>query len=82
LIELNSYGRIYKYLTNNFDLEPGVIAFLYLRRWDEEKILDTWENDFSQRKAWGEGINAIKKSNPIGPHNLRFSRHVCSRVSE
>lgn len=30
-------GSEYTYLTNNFDLEPGVIAFLYLRRWDEKK---------------------------------------------
>jgi len=53
-------GHIYKYLTNNFDLEPGVIAFLYLRRWDEEKCFDTWKNDFSQGKAWGKGVNAIR----------------------
>lgn len=45
-------GDLFEYLTNNFDLEPGVIAFLYFRRWDEEKCFDTWKNDFSLKKAW------------------------------
>lgn len=73
LIELNSSSQqwrlvtyktpldhIYTYLTNNVEMEPGVIAFLYLRRWDEEKCFDTWKNDFSQKKAWGKGYTAIK----------------------
>ncbi len=30
-------GERYYYLTHDFDLEPGVIAFLYHRRWDIEK---------------------------------------------
>jgi hypothetical protein len=41
-------------------LELGVIAFLYLRRWDEEKCFDTWKNDFSQGKAWGRNRVAIE----------------------
>jgi hypothetical protein len=53
-------GQIYTYLTNNFDLEPGVIAFMYLRRWDEEKCFDTWKNDLAQKKAWGKGNTAIR----------------------
>ena len=53
-------GHVYTYLTNNFDLEPGVIAFLYLRRWDEEKCFDPWKNDFSQKKAWSKNKTAIQ----------------------
>ena len=53
-------GNVYTYLTNNFDLEPGVIAFLYLRRWDEEKCFDPWKNDFAQKKAWSKNKTAIK----------------------
>jgi hypothetical protein len=53
-------GQTYTYLSNNFDLEPGVIAFMYLRRWDEEKCFDTWKNDLAQKKAWGKGIMAIR----------------------
>jgi hypothetical protein len=40
------------FLTNNFSLLPGVVAFLYFRRWEEEKCFDTWKNDFTQAKAW------------------------------
>ena len=52
-------GRTVEFLTNDFDLPPGVIAFLYSRRWEEEKCFDTWKNDFSQAKAWGKHIVAI-----------------------
>jgi hypothetical protein len=51
--------RVVEFLTNDFSLEPGVIAFLYSRRWEEEKCFDTWKNDFSQSKAWGKSVVAI-----------------------
>jgi predicted transposase YbfD/YdcC len=44
-------GHLVEFLTNEFKLEPGVIAFLYSRRWEEEKCFDTWKNDFSLAKA-------------------------------
>ncbi len=47
-------------MTNELELEPGVIAFLYSRRWEEEKCFDTWKNDFSQAKAWGKSLTAIE----------------------
>jgi hypothetical protein len=40
--------------------KPGLIAFLYSRRWEEEKCFDTWKNDFSQAKAWGASVVAIE----------------------
>jgi hypothetical protein len=52
-------GRQVEFLTNDFDPQPGVIAFLYSRRWEEEKCFDTWKNDFSQAKAWGKSPTAI-----------------------
>jgi hypothetical protein len=52
-------GHVVEFLTNDFDLQPGVIAFLYSRRWEEEKCFDTWKNDFSQAKAWGKSPVAI-----------------------
>jgi len=52
-------GHVVEFLTNEFDLQPGVIAFLYSRRWEEEKCFDTWKNDFSQAKAWGKRAVAI-----------------------
>ena len=35
------------------------MAFLYFRRWEEEKCFDTWKNDFTQAKAWGKSPVAI-----------------------
>ena len=52
-------GHQVEFLTNEFDLEPGLIAFVYSRRWEEEKCFDTWKNDFSQAKAWGASVVAI-----------------------
>lgn len=40
-----------EFLTNEYELEPVLIAFVYLRRWEEEKCFDTWKNDLSQKKA-------------------------------
>jgi hypothetical protein len=52
-------GQLVEFLTNDFDLPPGIVAFLYSRRWEEEKCFDTWKNDFSQAKAWGKSVVAI-----------------------
>jgi Transposase DDE domain len=52
-------GHVVEFLTNEFDLQPGVVAFLYSRRWEEEKCFDTWKNDFGQAKAWGKRAVAI-----------------------
>jgi hypothetical protein len=52
-------GGVLAFLTNDFRLLPGVVAFLYFRRWEEEKCFDTWKNDFAQAKAWGKGTAAI-----------------------
>jgi len=56
----NDAGEEIVFLTNELALEPGVIAFLYLRRWDVEKCFDMWKNDFSQAKAWGKDPVAIQ----------------------
>ncbi|MCU7906824.1 MAG: hypothetical protein KZQ76_13470 [Candidatus Thiodiazotropha sp. (ex Epidulcina cf. delphinae)] len=53
-------GHDLQFLTNEMKTEPGIIAFLYLRRWDEEKCFDTWKNDFSQAKAWGASYAVIE----------------------
>ena len=52
-------GSVLQFLTNDFSLLPGVVAFLYFRRWEEEKCFDTWKNDFAQAQAWGKGTVAI-----------------------
>lgn len=58
-------GKEVEFLTNEFSLEPGLIAFLYSRRWEEEKCFDTWKNDFSQAKAWGKSPVAIENQSRL-----------------
>lgn len=52
-------GRQVEFLTNDFSLEPGEIAFMYARRWDEEKAFDVWKNDLAMAKAWGKTKQSI-----------------------
>ncbi len=52
-------GHQVEFLTNEFALAPGLIAFLSSRRWEEEKCFDTGKNDFSLAKAWGASPVAI-----------------------
>lgn len=52
-------GNSFEFLTNEMDLAPGVVAFLYLRRWDEEKCFDTWKNDFASGKAWSKSRTGL-----------------------
>ncbi|MFT5084820.1 MAG: hypothetical protein ACI9Y1_002876 [Lentisphaeria bacterium] len=40
---LSPCGIEYECLTNDLDLKPGVVAFLYFRRWDEEKYFDNFK---------------------------------------
>lgn len=54
-------GTQYEYLSNDFELEPGVIAFLYYRRWDEEKYFDNFKNDLSGAKAWSKSSIGIEQ---------------------
>jgi hypothetical protein len=53
-------GRTVEFLSNDFQLQPGLLAFLCARRWDEEKGFDTWKNDFGQNKAWCKRPVAIE----------------------
>jgi len=50
----------YEYLTNDKTLLPGVVAFLYHRRWDKEKYYDCFKNDLAGAKAWGKSPIAIE----------------------
>ncbi len=52
-------GKELELLTNEFSLLPGVVAFLYGRRWEQEKTHDNWKNDFAVAKAWGKSPVAI-----------------------
>jgi hypothetical protein len=51
-------GRAYEFLTNEPDLPPGVLADLYRRRWEVEKVFDEVKNKLGQRQAWGTSLLA------------------------
>ena len=51
-------GKTYEFLTNEMDLPPGVLAELYRRRWEIEKVFDELKNKLGQKKAWGSSLVA------------------------
>jgi hypothetical protein len=63
---INSQGVTYSYLSNDFTLEPGELAFIYHRRWDEEKYFDNYKNDLANTKAWGKSKVSIEQQAIIG----------------
>lgn len=42
----------YEFITNHMKIRPGVLAWLYMRRWDIEKTYDTFKNKLEEKKAW------------------------------
>ena len=63
---LSPDGINYEYLTNDQELLPGVVAFLYHRRWDKEKYYDCFKNDLAGSKAWGKSPVAIEQQALLG----------------
>jgi hypothetical protein len=59
-------GTEYEYLSNDLLLTPGMIAFLYHRRWDEEKYFDNYKTDMANSKAWGKSPIAIEQQALLG----------------
>ncbi len=45
-------GKTYLFITNEFKLPPGLLAFIYKLRWDVEKTFDQVKNLFEEKKAW------------------------------
>jgi len=59
IVYLNSEdGKTYEFLTTIEDLEPGLIAWLYLLRWKIEKMFDTFKNKLQEKKEWANGKTA------------------------
>jgi len=65
-------GKIYRFITNELTLPPGLLAFLYKLRWDIEKIFDQVKNKLLERKAWAKSATAkIQQAHFIAlAHNL------------
>ena len=51
-------GESWQFLTNQMTLAPGLIVLLYRRRWDIEKVYDTFKNKFDEQKSWASSATA------------------------
>jgi len=51
-------GEEYSFLTNAMTLPPGLIVFLYRKRWDVEKVFDEFKNKLGQKQAWAKSNTA------------------------
>jgi len=45
-------GEVFSFITSQFTLPAGLIAFLYKLRWDIEKCFDEKKNKLQEKKAW------------------------------
>jgi len=53
-------SKTYVFLTNNFELDPLVIALLYKSRWQIELFFKWIKQHLKIKKFWGESENAVK----------------------
>ena len=51
-------GQHYEFVTSEMTLPPGVICYIYRRRWGIEKAFDECKNKRGQSRAWGAGQTA------------------------
>lgn len=63
---LSPEGIDYEYLSNDLALTPGMIAFLYHKRWDEEKYFDNYKTDMANSKAWAKSTVSIEQQALLG----------------
>lgn len=51
-------GKQYVFITNEMTLPPGLLTFIYKRRWDIEKVYDEFKNHLMETKAWADSSTA------------------------
>lgn len=51
-------GKTYRFLTNEFNIPPGLLALIYKSRWDVEKLYDVFKNKLNEIKAWAASDEA------------------------
>ena len=51
-------GEVYEFITSVFDLPPGLLAWLYKKRWEIEKVFDQFKNKLEESKAWASSSTA------------------------
>lgn len=53
-------GRIYDFISNNFDISPEEVAFLYKLRWNIELLFKKLKQNFQLHYFYSEIENGIK----------------------
>jgi len=54
-------GEKFKFFTSlPLQFKPGLIAWLYFKRWNIEKGFDVLKNELNEKKAWAKGMEALK----------------------
>ncbi len=56
----NKTGRIYRYITNNFNYSAEVIAYIYKKRWDIELFFKWIKQNLKIKTFFGTSENAVK----------------------
>jgi hypothetical protein len=51
-------GQPLEFITSDFTLAPGLIAWIYQRRWEVEKVFDQLKNKLEETKAWASRAEA------------------------
>ena len=83
-------GKVYRFITNELTLPPGLLAFLYKLRWDIEKIFDQVKNKLMEQKAWANSQTAkIQQANcrvidldHFNPLGFSHTQAVCPDLFE
>ena len=66
-------GEAYSFVTNlDRQIRPGLIAWLYFKRWNIEKNFDTTKNTMKEKKAWARGKGALT----IQSHAIAFAYNI------
>jgi len=65
-------GKTFVFLTTEMTLPPGLLAFIYKKRWDIEKVFDQFKNKLMENKAWAKSLNGkcIQAQFMVLTHNL------------
>jgi len=53
-------GRVYQFITNNFEISNKEVAFLYKKRWDIELLFKKLKQNFQLHYFYSETENGIK----------------------
>lgn len=53
-------GRIYEFITNNFEITAELVAFIYKKRWEVELVFKKLKQNFQLHYFYSETVNGIK----------------------